>query len=447
MLMLTKGIILERLATDNKYLVRVPVLETPEDVGESSLVATLSYTSGIVESLKSNDAVIIGFEDHNADNPIIIGKLFTQNDQNEPRGYANLESLNVKNKVTLPEGTTIAGQKLTSQYFDTINSKIAELTDYIPLTGTTQLRGSISPMTNNMYDLGSNTHRFKDGYFANSLSVDKLKIDMDSYNGYLSKYGEGDKPGFSLGYDFCSSTRAIDYPAAIVGLTYQACTGTNAYERVLTISNDNLDGHISLETTVLDLLLTSSDTNYYDYGSYGTCTPGRLYQMGYVNNYFYSGSYKIPSYLPYQDEGTILKLDGCLKIYNSSISNSRSLYSSIYFYNWSSNIYIDNMPVHRGFTYTGTLEGPNARACFMINTYVYETCASITVGNLLDMIETNVLYPASGDCYNFPTVGIRKIDNNTIQLMYGYSDSINIAGTNTSWGVNNLHFIGGWNNW
>ena len=110
--MLTKGIIVDRVGNDNHFLVRIPILENANDIENSIIEATLSYTTGVVESFKPEDVVIVGFENHSPDNPIIVGKLYLQDDANEPRGFANLESLNVSKSVVLPEDTTIAGQSL-----------------------------------------------------------------------------------------------------------------------------------------------------------------------------------------------------------------------------------------------------------------------------------------------------------------------------------------------
>ena len=81
--MLTKGIIIDRVGNDNHYLVRIPILEGASDVEHSIIEATLAYTSGIVESYKPDDVVVVGFENHSPDSPIIVGKLFLQDDVNE----------------------------------------------------------------------------------------------------------------------------------------------------------------------------------------------------------------------------------------------------------------------------------------------------------------------------------------------------------------------------
>ena len=107
--MLTKAIILNRLQ-DNHYLIRIPILESPGDTAIFSIEATLAHTPGIIESYKEGDVVIVGFEDHSASNPIIIGKLFLEGG-NEARGYAQVESLNVKESASLPDTLNIGGME------------------------------------------------------------------------------------------------------------------------------------------------------------------------------------------------------------------------------------------------------------------------------------------------------------------------------------------------
>ena len=119
--MLTKAIILNRLL-DNHYLVRIPILENPNDSEISKVEATLSHTPGIVEAFKKDDVVIVGFEDHSPYKPIILGKLFVDEDENEPRGYAQVESLEVKESASLPNDLTIGGRDFqnVSQMFDNL---------------------------------------------------------------------------------------------------------------------------------------------------------------------------------------------------------------------------------------------------------------------------------------------------------------------------------------
>ena len=107
--MVTKGIILERIIGTNTYYVRIPYLET-SGVGESKLVATAANNPSIVEEYKIGDVVYINFEDHQADKPVIVGKLYVE--ASGPRGSANFEALNVLTSVTLPADTTIGGKNV-----------------------------------------------------------------------------------------------------------------------------------------------------------------------------------------------------------------------------------------------------------------------------------------------------------------------------------------------
>ena len=108
--MITKGIILERIIGTNTYYVRIPYLET-SGVGVSRLVATVSDNPAISEEYKVDDVVYISFEEHQANKPVIIGKLYVEGSGH--RGSANFEALNVSTKVNLPKDTTIGGKDLS----------------------------------------------------------------------------------------------------------------------------------------------------------------------------------------------------------------------------------------------------------------------------------------------------------------------------------------------
>ena len=116
--MITKGIIVSRPVESNKYSVRIPSFE---EAGGSQFIAeaTLSYTSGIVNSLNEGDVVFVAFEDHYKDKPTIIGKLFLTDDSSHEVGYANVQSLNVSDSATLPSNTKlgdVTAEQLSSLY-------------------------------------------------------------------------------------------------------------------------------------------------------------------------------------------------------------------------------------------------------------------------------------------------------------------------------------------
>ena len=102
--MITKAIILERIINSNTYAVRVPFLESA-GIRTGKIIATLSDNPAISEEYRVGDVVYVGFEEHQAEKVVILGKLSLN--ENEPRGHANLESLDVQNSARLPKNTTI----------------------------------------------------------------------------------------------------------------------------------------------------------------------------------------------------------------------------------------------------------------------------------------------------------------------------------------------------
>ena len=172
--MLTKGIIIGRVGSDNHYLVRIPILESANDVSRAIVEATLSYTPGIVESFKENDVVILGFENHNASNPIIVGRLFLQEDINKPRGFANLESLNVSKSVILPEDTTIGGQSLKNLpgLLDSLSNKTLYCYEFIFRANATSTEDNLT----------FTTRGFSTRKHVNTTTIsDVLKIWVDCF--------------------------------------------------------------------------------------------------------------------------------------------------------------------------------------------------------------------------------------------------------------------------
>ena len=103
--MITKGIIMERVLNSNTYKVRIPYLERAGINDKNYLEAIVSHEPGIVDNYQVGDVVIVGFEDHNGDKPIILGKLLLNND--DSRGAANVDALDVSTSARLPQNTMI----------------------------------------------------------------------------------------------------------------------------------------------------------------------------------------------------------------------------------------------------------------------------------------------------------------------------------------------------
>lgn len=102
--MLTKGLVKSK--TPDGYYVRIPYLETASS-GPVVLRCSLSHEPALGEAIAAGDVVILGFEDHNADKPVVLGKLALPGEGH--RGYADLVDLSVSGKAALPMDTTIGG--------------------------------------------------------------------------------------------------------------------------------------------------------------------------------------------------------------------------------------------------------------------------------------------------------------------------------------------------
>jgi len=111
--MLTLGYITKlNEAGDNLFEVRIPIFEKAgssknlPDLSGSYFRANLSQIPGQINAYRVGDCVVIGFLDNKFERPIILGKLYV-NDNLEARGATNADSLNVASKAVLPKETTI----------------------------------------------------------------------------------------------------------------------------------------------------------------------------------------------------------------------------------------------------------------------------------------------------------------------------------------------------
>ena len=107
--MITKAIILGKDVTGNKYSVRIPFFETAGG-SQSVFDATLSTQPSLKEEYKEGDIVFVGFEDHHIEDVVILGRLYLLG-QEEPRGFANLDSISIAREAKLPPNTLIGGIK------------------------------------------------------------------------------------------------------------------------------------------------------------------------------------------------------------------------------------------------------------------------------------------------------------------------------------------------
>jgi len=111
--MITKAIIKSRVLNSNKYEIEIPFMAQAGFANNNYYEAILSHEPALTESYSAGDVVLVGFEDHNGNKPIILGKLFTEDSKNETRGVANLDSLMINSSAQLPENTKVGDVDLS----------------------------------------------------------------------------------------------------------------------------------------------------------------------------------------------------------------------------------------------------------------------------------------------------------------------------------------------
>lgn len=262
-LMLTKGIIIDKIGNDNHYLVRIPILETAGDVERSVIQATLSYTPGVVESLKPEDVVIVGFENHSPDSPIIVGKLLLNDDASESRGFANLESLNVSKSVVLPEDTTIAGQSLKNlpNLIDYLLNKESSDTPVPPIPVDVET-SSVALVVNTLTNING---RVLSAYESTSTTIEGYQVYRITYGGnkltetraanYM-EYMCGNRYVPTYNYEKPKNTYFITVAGTILKPQYDSTNGLLLYIMSTVATKDyvdNLVGDIETILTNLDI--------------------------------------------------------------------------------------------------------------------------------------------------------------------------------------------------
>lgn len=112
--MVTKAVIAARLDNSNKYLVRIPVLESSGNSSEllSSNAplheAALSYTPGNINGYVQGDVVYISFENNDLSNVVIIGKLWLGSEE-EVTNNLQAQTLKVNGSTELNGDVRVNG--------------------------------------------------------------------------------------------------------------------------------------------------------------------------------------------------------------------------------------------------------------------------------------------------------------------------------------------------
>lgn len=202
--MVTKAEIQSIDFTGNTCVVRMPYFENGNISERAIATATFANTPGSYNGYKENDVVIVGFEDNNLSNPVVLGKLYlgAVRENADPRGTINCTETNVSNKCTLPMTTKIvaSGQSKspeianTSQTYKSLNEVVEKVvkTDSVastsngtelrieltssdkikPTTLMTKVELGSEPDSNSETDLGSEPE------ITEETAIDKLSNDL-----------------------------------------------------------------------------------------------------------------------------------------------------------------------------------------------------------------------------------------------------------------------------
>ena len=179
--MLTKGLVKSK--SPDGYYVRIPYLETATS-GPVVLRCSLSHEPALGEAIAVGDVVILGFEDHNADKPVVLGKLALPGEGH--RGYADLVDLSVSGKAALPMDTTIGGVSaealieglrlgsVNGESIDSLRGALASGGDEHPDEGVVVSVSSIRVPTGRLLDGNSaaaDSHDGSDPAFSGGVNI------------------------------------------------------------------------------------------------------------------------------------------------------------------------------------------------------------------------------------------------------------------------------------
>ena len=124
--MITLGKILEiNISSDgiknNSFIIEIPTFETALKNGNQTLftvTASAAVNPGTFDPYQINDLVYISFIDNDYSDVVILGKVYQGNesvkDNNNARGFQNIQGLQVIDYVNLPKNITIGDLNYTN---------------------------------------------------------------------------------------------------------------------------------------------------------------------------------------------------------------------------------------------------------------------------------------------------------------------------------------------
>lgn len=128
---------------DNWYTCRIPIFE--DTTGTEINYQTLScHAPGVYGGLNVGDCVYVAFEDAKLNIPVIIGRLYVNEQDDYSKGYFN--NLLVTNTANLPFNTTIGGINISELVKNNLQVDIDLL---YPLGTIMQTQDGLNP--SNMY--------------------------------------------------------------------------------------------------------------------------------------------------------------------------------------------------------------------------------------------------------------------------------------------------------
>lgn len=294
--MVTKAYIINKEQDSNKYIVRIPIFEKPGMTSDTSNLsrtlfsATLAHEPSVLDVYSSGDCVFVGFENNELNRPVILGKLYTKDENQDSMGLSNNKVLIVSDKASLPADTTIGSVnfKNLSNFFASINDTITKKDIFVD---------SIQFKTANE-DAGKVFFNDEEGTLQITLSPNvTMAVGVDSV---LKVYNDTDTPfvdgqivymsGNISGMSKVQLSKANDYDK--VNKTIGVVTESIVSHEFGFITREGFVGGILIDPSIYDDgdILYLSPTVDGAFTKQKPVSPNFIVQIGHVNKVSSDGS-------------------------------------------------------------------------------------------------------------------------------------------------------------